>query len=131
MAIQIGGTTVIDNSRNYVAISSVSTGIAGTQTWNSGQSSINIDGTTGNIKIDGILKAGNIIIPDMGDDRSLIAEVIAVSDTFNWHKGEFVPTDLKVGMRGTIPPLGSQKIKIDNVDYLIMAQNNIPAIIED
>jgi chaperonin GroES len=74
---------------------------------------------------------GNIIIPDMGDDRSLIAEVIAVSDTFNWHKGEFVPTDLKVGMRVTIPPMGSQKIKIDNVDYLIMAQNNIPAIIED
>ena len=74
---------------------------------------------------------GNIIIPDMGDDRSLIAEVIAVSDTFNWHKGEFVPTDLKVGMKVTIPPMGAQKIKIDNVDYLIMAQNNIPAIIED
>jgi chaperonin GroES len=74
---------------------------------------------------------GNIIIPDMGDDRSLIAEVIAVSDTFNWHKGEFVPTDLKVGMRVTIPPMGAQKIKLDNVDYLIMAQNNIPAIIED
>lgn len=74
---------------------------------------------------------GNIIIPDMGDDRSLIAEVIAVSDTFNWHKGEFVPTDLKVGMKVTIPPMGAQKIKLDNVDYLIMAQNNIPAIIED
>jgi co-chaperonin GroES (HSP10) len=27
--------------------------------------------------------------------------------------------------------MGAQKIKIDNVDYLIMAQNNIPAIIED
>ena len=63
MAIQIGGTTVIDNSRNYVAISSVSTGIAGTQTWNSGQSSINIDGTTGNIKIDGTITAINLIIP--------------------------------------------------------------------
>jgi hypothetical protein len=63
MAIQIGGTTVIDNSRNFVSISSVSTGIAGTQTWNSGQSSINIDGTTGNIKIDGTITAGNLIIP--------------------------------------------------------------------
>jgi chaperonin GroES len=74
---------------------------------------------------------GNIIIPDMGDDRSLIAEVIAVSDVYNYHKGEFIPTDLKVGMKVTIPPMGAQKIKIDNVDYLIMAQNNIPAIIED
>ena len=74
---------------------------------------------------------GNIIIPDMGDDRSLIAEVITVSDVYNYHKGEFIPTDLKVGMKVTIPPMGAQKIKIDNVDYLIMAQNNIPAIIED
>lgn len=74
---------------------------------------------------------GNIIIPDMGDDRSLIAEVVAVSDVYNYNKGEFIPTDLKVGMKVTIPPMGAQKIKIDNVDYLIMAQNNIPAIIED
>jgi chaperonin GroES len=74
---------------------------------------------------------GNIIIPDMGDDRSLIAEVVAVSDVYNYHKGEFIPTDLKVGMKVTIPPMGAQKIKIDNVDYLIMAQNNISAIIED
>jgi chaperonin GroES len=74
---------------------------------------------------------GNIIIPDMGDDRSLIAEVVAVSDVYNYHKGEFIPTDLKIGMKVTIPPMGAQKIKIDNVDYLIMAQNNIPAIIED
>ena len=63
MAIKISATTVIDDSRNYVAISSASTGIAGTQTWNSGQSTINIDGTTGNIKIDGILDCGNLIVP--------------------------------------------------------------------
>ena len=74
---------------------------------------------------------GNIIIPDMGDDRSLIAEVIAVSDVYNYHKGEFIPTDLKVGMKVAIPPMGAQKIKIDNIDYLIIAQNNIPSIIED
>lgn len=74
---------------------------------------------------------GNIIIPDMGDDRSLIAEVIAVSDVYNYHRGEFIPTDLKVGMKVAIPPMGAQKIKIDNVDYLIIAQNNIPSIIED
>jgi chaperonin GroES len=74
---------------------------------------------------------GNIIIPDMGDDRSLIAEVVAVSDVYNYHKGEFIPTDLKVGMTVAIPPMGAQKIKLDNVDYLIIAQNNITAIIED
>lgn len=74
---------------------------------------------------------GNIIIPDMGDDRALIAEVIAVSDVYNFHKSEFIPTDLKVGMKVTIPPMGAQKIKVDNIEYLIIAQNNIPSIIED
>jgi hypothetical protein len=63
MAIQISGTNVIDNSRNYQNIVSAKTGIAGTQTWNSGQSTINIDGTTGDIKIDGILKCEQLIVP--------------------------------------------------------------------
>ena len=74
---------------------------------------------------------GNIIIPNMGDDRALIAEVIAVSDVYNFHKGEYIKTDLKVGMKVTIPPMGAQKIKIDNIEYIIISQNNIPSIIED
>ena len=74
---------------------------------------------------------GNIIIPDVGHEKSLVCEVIAVSDTYNWHKGEFVPTDLKVGMKVTIPPMGAQKLTLDNVDYLIIAQEQIPTIIED
>jgi co-chaperonin GroES (HSP10) len=77
------------------------------------------------------MMVGNIIIPDVGHEKSLVAEVIAVSDTFNWHKGEFVPTDLKVGMKVTIPPMGAQKLTLDNVDYLIISQEQIPAIIED
>jgi co-chaperonin GroES (HSP10) len=67
----------------------------------------------------------------MGDDRLLIAEVIAVSDVYNYHKGEFIPTDLKMGMKVTIPPMGAQKYKIDNIEYLIITQNNISSIIED
>jgi co-chaperonin GroES (HSP10) len=74
---------------------------------------------------------GNIIIPDMGDDRSLVAEIVAVSDVYNYNKGEYIPTDLKVGMKVLIPPMGAQKHKMDNVEYFIIAQNNISSIIED
>ena len=77
------------------------------------------------------MMVGNIIIPDVGHEKSLVAEVIAVSDTFNWHKGEFVPTDLKVGMKVVIPPMGAQKLTLDNVDYLIISQEQIPSIIVD
>jgi chaperonin GroES len=74
---------------------------------------------------------GNIIIPDMGDDKSLTAEIISVSNVYNYHKSEYVPTDLKAGMKVVIPPMGAQKIKIDNIDYLITSQENILSIIED
>lgn len=77
------------------------------------------------------MMVGNIIIPDVGHEKSLVAEIIAVSDTFNWHKGEFIPTDLKVGQRVVIPPMGAQKLTLDNVDYLIISQEQIPSIIED
>ena len=77
------------------------------------------------------MMVGNIIIPDVGHEKSLVAEVIAVSDTFNWHKGEFVPTDLKVGMKVVIPPMGAQKLTLDNIDYLIISQEQIPSIIVD
>jgi len=77
------------------------------------------------------MKVGNIIIPDVGHEKSLVAEVIAVSDMFNWHRGEFVPSDLKVGQKVVIPPMGAQKLTLDNVDYLIISQEQIPAIIVD
>jgi co-chaperonin GroES (HSP10) len=77
------------------------------------------------------MKVGNIIIPDVGHEKSLVAEIIAVSNTFNWHRGEFVPSDLKVGQKVVIPPMGAQKLTLDNVDYLIISQEQIPAIIVD
>jgi co-chaperonin GroES (HSP10) len=77
------------------------------------------------------MKVGNIIIPDVGHEKSLVAEIIAVSDVFNWHRGEFVPSDLKVGQKVVIPPMGAQKLTLDNVDYLIISQEQIPAIIVD
>ena len=77
------------------------------------------------------MKVGNIIIPDVGHEKSLVAEVIAVSDVFNWHRGEFVPSDLKVGQKVVIPPMGAQKLTLDNIDYLIISQEQIPAIIVD
>jgi co-chaperonin GroES (HSP10) len=77
------------------------------------------------------MKVGNIIIPDVGHEKSLVAEVMAVSDVFNWHRGEFVPSDLKVGQKVVIPPMGAQKLTLDNVDYLIISQEQIPAIIVD
>jgi co-chaperonin GroES (HSP10) len=60
-----------------------------------------------------------------------MAEIIDVSDVYNFHRGEFIPTDLKVGMKVVLPPMGAQKIKIDNEEYLITSQENCLTIIRD
>jgi len=77
------------------------------------------------------MMVGNIIIPDVGHEKLLVAEIIAVSDVYNYHRGEFIPTDLKVGQKVVIPPMGAQKLTLDNVDYLIISQEQIPSIIID
>ena len=77
------------------------------------------------------MMVGNIIIPDVGNEKTLTATIIAVSNVYNYHRGEFIPTDLKAGMKVVVPPMGVQKHKLDNEEYLITAQENILSIIED
>ena len=68
---------------------------------------------------------GNIIIPDLGKERPEMAEVVEFSDTYNWHKGESVPSNLVKGMRVLIPKMGAVKITIDGEDYYIAKETDI------
>lgn len=77
------------------------------------------------------MTVGNIIIPDVGNEKALVAEVIDVSNVYNFHRGEFIQTDLKVGMKVVLPPMGATKQKIDNVEYLITSQDNCISIITE
>tara|TARA_R110002153_G_scaffold270744_1_gene437388 strand:+ start:138 stop:428 length:291 start_codon:yes stop_codon:yes gene_type:complete len=74
--------------------------------------------------------SGNIIIPDMGKERPDMGEIIAISNVYNFNKGEYVPTTLKVGMKVLIPKMGAQSITIDGEEYYITAQNSVLSIIE-
>jgi chaperonin GroES len=73
---------------------------------------------------------GNIVIPDMGKERPEIGEVIATSDTFNWSKGEFLPSALLPGQKVLIPKMGSVKISVDGEDYFITKETEILAVYE-
>jgi co-chaperonin GroES (HSP10) len=77
------------------------------------------------------MMVGNIIIPDVGNEKTLTATIVAVSDVYNYHRGELIPTDLEVGMKVVVPPMGVQKHKLNNEEYLITSQENILSIIED
>jgi len=68
---------------------------------------------------------GNIIIPDLGKERPEMAEVVATSPTYNWHNGDYVKSNLEVGMKVLIPKMGGMKITIDGEDYFIAKEQEI------
>lgn len=68
---------------------------------------------------------GNIIIPDLGKERPEMAEVVATSNTYNWHKGESLPSTLSAGDRVLIPKLGGMKITIDGEDFFVCKETDI------
>ena len=74
--------------------------------------------------------SGNIIIPDMGKERPEMGEIVAISEVYNFNKGEYAPTILKVGMKVLIPKMGEQAITIEGEEYYITAQNSVLSIIE-
>ena len=67
--------------------------------------------------------SGNIIIPDMGKERPDMGEIIAISEVYNFNKGEYLASVLKVGMKVLIPKMGAQSITIDGEEFYITAQN--------
>ena len=74
---------------------------------------------------------GQIVIPDMGKEKPEIGIVVETSDTFNWHKGEYYKTKVKVGDKVVIPKMGSMTISQDGEDYILIKETEILAVIEN
>ena len=73
---------------------------------------------------------GNIILPDMGKERPETGEVIAVSGTYNYHKGEEIPSNLSVGDIVLIPKMGTTKISFAGEDYFITKETEVLAVLK-
>ena len=73
---------------------------------------------------------GNIFLPDLGKEKSLIAEVVDVSNTFNFHQGTFKESEVKIGDLVIVPRMGSQIISVDNEDYIVCKETDIIGIVK-
>lgn len=73
---------------------------------------------------------GNIILPDMGKERPETGEVISVSGTYNYHKGEEIPSNLSVGDIVLIPKMGTTKISFAGEDYFITKETEVLAVLK-
>jgi chaperonin GroES len=74
---------------------------------------------------------GNIVIPDLGKERPEMGEVVATSETYNWHTDTYVKSSVEVGQKVLIPKLGSMKITIEGEDYFIAKDTEILAVLKD
>lgn len=70
---------------------------------------------------------GNIIVPDMGNDKNEMGEVIAIGPGKPTITGDFIPTILKVGDRVVLPTMGFTKLPYDGEEYYVGPENQVLA----
>ena len=75
--------------------------------------------------------AGNIVLPDIGQERPDVGEILEISEVYNYNKGEYIPNTLKVGQKVLIPKMGAQSLTIEGEEYWITNQNSILSILEE
>ena len=70
---------------------------------------------------------GNIIVPDMGNEKNQTGEVVSVGPGQSTLMGEFVKTISKVGDVVVLPTQGFTKIENDGEEYYVGPENQILA----
>jgi chaperonin GroES len=73
---------------------------------------------------------GNIVVPDMGKEKPLMGEVLAVGPGIYTITGEFIETKVKVGETVVFPAFGGTKMTIEGEEYVVMKENDLLATIE-
>ena len=70
---------------------------------------------------------GNIIVPDMGNDKNEMGEVIAIGHGKPTITVDFIPTILKVGDKVVLPTMGFTKLPYDGEEYYVGPENQVLA----
>ena len=73
---------------------------------------------------------GGIIIPDTAKEKPQEGEVIAVGGGKKTEEGKVIPLDVKAGDRILFGKYSGTEIKIDDVEYLIIREDEVLGILE-
>lgn len=76
------------------------------------------------------VKKGGIIIPDTAKEKPQKGEVIEVGPGKVLENGQRKPMEVKKGDKIIHQKYGGTEIKIDDVEYIIMNEDDVLAIIE-
>ena len=73
---------------------------------------------------------GNIVVPDMGKEKPLMGEVIAVGPGMYSVTGTFIETKIEVGETVVFPSFGGTKMTVDGEEFVVMKEQDLLAILE-
>lgn len=76
------------------------------------------------------VKKGGIIIPETAKEKPQEGEIVAAGKGKTTEDGKVLPMDVKVGNKILYGKYSGQEVKIDDVEYLIMSESDILAILE-
>ena len=74
--------------------------------------------------------AGGIVLPDTAKEKPQQGEVLAVGPGRFDEKGARMPMELKAGDRVLFAKYSGTEVKIEGVEYLLLAERDILAIVE-
>ncbi len=73
---------------------------------------------------------GNIIVADMGKEKPLMGEIIAVGPGLYNLNGVLIPMTVEVGQLVAFPAFGGQKLTVEGEEYIICKDPDLIAILE-
>ncbi len=73
---------------------------------------------------------GGIIIPDSAKEKPFEGEVVAVGGGRKTEDGKVIALDVKTGDRILFSKYAGSDIKIDDVEYLIMKEDDVLGVID-
>lgn len=76
------------------------------------------------------VKKSGIIIPDTAKEKPQEGEIIAIGKGKVTDEGKVLPLDVKVGDKVLYSKYGGTEVKIEDVEYLILREEDILGIIE-
>jgi chaperonin GroES len=74
---------------------------------------------------------GNIIVPDLGNEKNKLGKVVAVGDGYYSVTGNWIDTVLEEGDIVVLPTMGFTKLEHEGDEYWIGPENQVLARLND
>ena len=73
---------------------------------------------------------GNIVVPDMGQEKPEIGTVLAVGPGRISTNGTLIPNRIEVGQTVMVPKFGAQVVSVENETYIVAGESDVLGIIK-